>query len=148
MASISDRSLFFEAAKTQALTISQIVEMFGCNPNTARVWARRPEIEEVEGSWPPSFRHKNTFAQEVAVTEKPIKPKANTYLLEVPKPPQQAIETFFDELLDDVAPTFNFNEEFRRVSTVKQLREVRSMLISSLIVVEHYEEILKNEGMD
>jgi hypothetical protein len=124
------------------------VETFGCSANTARVWARRPEIEEVEGSWPPTYRHKNTFAQEVTVTEKPIKAKPNTYLLEVPKPPQKAIETFFDELLDNVAPTFNFNEEFRRISTVRQLREVRSMLISSLIVVEHYEEILKEEGME
>lgn len=148
VASVSDRSLFLEAAKQQAMTINQIVETFNVAPNTARVWVKHENIEQVDGSWPPTYRHKNTFAESVPVVEKPVKAKPNTYSLEVPKPPLPAIESFFGAVMDGEAPLFNFNQEFQGVSSRKQLAEVRSKLISCLIIVEYYDDIMKNEGID
>lgn len=140
----SDRAIFLEALKEKPLTIADIVHMFDVSSNTARSWVRYPEVEHIPGSYPHMFRRKDTgtLPQVKPGGTKPPTEKPKGKYIELPNPPEEAIHQLFEQLMDDSAPEFHFNSEFRKVSSVKELDSVMNRLKSCIVVVQYYRDMM------
>jgi hypothetical protein len=145
MASVSDRSLFLEAIKTEPMTISDIIHRFGVARNTARSWAGHSEVEQVIGSYPRQYRRKNSFAESAEIP-KPKKVKAedvNENTVRLPDVPKPALKNFFDNVMaNEEAERFNFTEEFRQAESIEDLKSLENKVIASLVLTRYYQELM------
>ena len=148
MAAASDRALFLEMVKTKAMTVKEIVEMFGVAAGTARTWTQHESIETVEGSWPPAFKRKNSFSTETVEAERTIKPKSNMFSVEVPRPSKQQIEELYAKLMYGEMPEFNVTRDYMQADSPKAFKKMRDGLITFLIMVEYSESLFDNKEID
>jgi hypothetical protein len=148
MAAISDRSLFLELIKTQPMTINDVISHFGVAMNTARSWVKHPEVEHVKGSWPPQYVRKNSFTIETPVVDRPKLVGKEVLIVEIPRRPKEQLEQFFQALMGDEVPHFNFNIEIRSADSQKNLQEILTRLKSGILVTEHYLTMMQQEGID
>jgi hypothetical protein len=131
--------------KVKNYTYKEIEEEFDVALGTARNWVTLPGIEMIPGSWPYTFRWVGSNGLEKVSEPGPTVPQGNVVVL--PDIPQEDVETFFRKIMNDESPHFEFNERFRLVDGTESLIVLEKSVISCLIVIRYYKELLKNEGL-
>lgn len=144
---VSDRSLFLETIKKEALTINEIMERFGVHRNTANSWSKHELVEPVAGSYPRTYKRKDSFASDVPVV-KAKNSNVKTLDMSIPYPPQEAVHRFWEQVMANEAPAFDFVDEFRNADSLADLKKIESKLTSSLIIVDYYRKLMEQDGVE
>jgi hypothetical protein len=145
--SVSDRAYFLEAIRNNPMTISGIVEQFSCATNTARNWVKHPEVELVEGSYPPAYVRKDTLVL-TKVDKNMIKPKPGKVYIEFDRPPTEDVERFYQAILDGKAGIIEFAEEFKAIDSQQKAKQLIHKLKSAIVVTEYYVALMSREGIE
>lgn len=149
MAGASDRAVFLEMAKNKAMTVKEIHEVFNVAPGTARTWTKHELIEEVEGSWPPAFRRKNTFSTGDSSVGSSAhvenKNKSSTFKFEVPRPPKEAVEALYAKTIYGESPSYDMTRKFMEADSIPALKRLENDLITMLMLIEYSQNIIKVE---
>jgi hypothetical protein len=146
MGNNSDRAYFLETIKNEALTITQIIERFGCARNTARSWVNHEEVEKVAGSWPNAYTRKESLVS-TGTRPKPVQAKPGTKVYEVTTPAWEDVERVFRAVLSGENGHIDFVPEFIAIDSRKDIRALKSKLLTALVVCDHYDDLMKKEDM-
>ena len=147
MAAASDRALFLEMVKTKAMTVKEIVEMFGVAAGTARTWTQHESIETVEGSWPPAFTRRDNLIPVNPVRVPKSTPKTGKVIVEFDKPPTEEIEAFFHRVMANEGGKLDFDKEFRAINSQQDLLVLISKIKACYVVCEYYKALMVKEEM-
>lgn len=144
----SNKTYFLDGIKNNPMTISQIVDTYGCTSNTARSWVKHEEVEKVAGSYPPEYVRKDTFVSPSVKRSDRNGVPITKLIVELEVPPEADIEAFFRRIMAAEGGTIDFQSEFRSVDSQKSLMVLQNKLKAALIVCDYYMTLMKKDGIE
>lgn len=146
MSAVSDRARFLEEIIHNPMTIDEIVKKYNVVANTARNWVKYDEVEKIPGSYPHAFRRKDTgiIPQSGA---RPVSKATTENVVILPNVPESQVKAFFEKVMGDEAPPFNFNDEFRQIDGGKSLETLMNKLKTCMVVTKYYHDLMEKDGL-
>lgn len=145
---VSDRSLFLETIKTEPLTINQIMERFDVSRNTANKWAKHEAVAVVIGSYPKTYTRSNSLGTEMPAPKPVPKTGDDTLVISLTKPSQDRVRELWQQVMDDSVPHMDFIHQVRVAESRSDLKKIRNNLYTSILVLEYYEELMEQDGVE